>query len=276
MTWEQAVLWLRRQSDKKELVKDCYYDDPIEVAADRYFSSDEWNTVKQIVGFKFPCNVLDIGAGRGMSSYAFAKENCKVTALEPDRSKIVGSGAIKKLFEEKKLPISIVEDFGEKLPFEDNSFDIVYGRAVLHHAKDIQSFCNEACRVLKNGGLLFLTREHVVSKKNDLDKFFQSHTLHKLYGGENAYLLKEYRNAIIRSGLRIKKTLSPFATPINYAPMSKEQANEMVKSIIRKRCGENQLFSKVMFNIIKRLFVLYNSHCSHIPGRLYSFLARKE
>ena len=35
MTWEQAVLWLRQQPDSADLVRACFYDDPLSAAADR-------------------------------------------------------------------------------------------------------------------------------------------------------------------------------------------------------------------------------------------------
>jgi protein-L-isoaspartate O-methyltransferase len=90
LTWEEAVQSLRNQPDQKELVQYCYYDDPLESAAERFAQSEEWFAVTQLLKQKIPGQVLDIGAGRGISSYAFAKAGCSDTSLEPDSSKLVG------------------------------------------------------------------------------------------------------------------------------------------------------------------------------------------
>ena len=197
LTWEEAVIWLREQPEKAKLVHDCYYDDPIEQAANRYSNSEEWLAVKKLLNKYLPGKVLDLGAGRGISSYAFAKEGCNVIALEPSSSDIVGVGAIKAINSKSSLSIKISQHHAESLPFPDNSFDIVYGRAVMHHCKNISVLCEEASRVLKPGGIFLATREHVLSQREDLQNFLDSHSLHFLYGGENAYLLDEYVNSIV-------------------------------------------------------------------------------
>jgi hypothetical protein len=38
ITWEEAVLWLRNQPDQAELVRACFYDDPLPAAAERYYA----------------------------------------------------------------------------------------------------------------------------------------------------------------------------------------------------------------------------------------------
>ena len=35
-TWQDAVVWLRNQTDRRQLVLDAYYDDPLLAAAKRY------------------------------------------------------------------------------------------------------------------------------------------------------------------------------------------------------------------------------------------------
>jgi len=200
MNWEQAVIELKTQRDKQELVKACFYDDPLIDATKRYYNSTEWKEVAKYLP-REKGKVLDIGAGRGISSYALAKEDWDVTAIEPDPSEIVGSGAIRKLAEENNLDIKVVEGQGEKIPFEDSIFDMVYMRQVLHHAENLEKFCKEAGRVLKTGGVFIATREHVISKKEDLSKFLENHPLHKLYGGENAFLLEEYKKVIENAGI---------------------------------------------------------------------------
>jgi SAM-dependent methyltransferase len=40
----------------------------------------------------------------------------------------------------------------EKIPFDDNTFDVVYSKSVLEHVKNTDNFVSESLRVLKPGG----------------------------------------------------------------------------------------------------------------------------
>ena len=275
ISWEDAVHWLRSRPEQKKLVYHCYYDDPIEKAADRFYNSEEWHAVFQILRSHLPGKVLDIGAGRGISTYAFARLGCSVTSLEPDPSPLVGSQAIRQLFSVTGLPVTIVEEAGEQLPFAEASFDIVYGRAVFHHARDLKRFCSEAHRVLKPGGIFLMSREHVISQKKDLNSFLNAHPLHSLYGGENAFLLDEYTDAICSSGLNILKTIGPYESVINYAPMTDKEFSQMVASAFVKFLGKKPC----AWLAGQHFFVKWQGRrlslkCDH-PGRLYTFWARK-
>lgn len=275
MTWEAAVCWLRDDPGNQELVWQCYYDDPIDQAAERFFMSEEWRDVKTLLPVEKTLSVLDIGAGRGISSYAFAKMGFLVTALEPDGSKIVGAGAIRELIERSGVTITIVEERGESLPFPDDSFDVVYGRAVCHHADNLQKFCAEAERVLKPGGTFLMTREHVISRKLDLQTFLDSHPLHHLYGGENAYLLSDYVQAINSSGLRDVKIIRSFESAINYAPTTSEELQKMIvrpyKRLFGRKFAERLAAWDVFVSWRKRRLSLKDD----APGRLYTFKATK-
>jgi SAM-dependent methyltransferase len=168
-----------------------------------------------------------------------------------------------------------VQEWGETLPFANNTFDIVYGRAVLHHAKDLKQLCKEAARVLKPGGYFLATREHILSRKEDLQNFLDSHPLHHLYGGENAYLLEEYTDAIRSSGLQIIRSFNPLESVINYFPMSKSQYQSQVKNSLARRFGETLASKLAMFEQVQSLYSWYMSRKLDTPGRLYSFLAIK-
>jgi SAM-dependent methyltransferase len=93
-TWEQAVEWLRQQPDQQTLVRDCYFDDPLIEACERFVNSEEWQATLRYLP-RVTGKVLDLGAGRGISSYGLAKAGWQVTALEPDPSNLVGAGAIR-------------------------------------------------------------------------------------------------------------------------------------------------------------------------------------
>lgn len=124
------------------------------------------------------------------------------------------------------------------------------------------------------------TREHVISKRKDLQAFLDSHPLHKFYGGENAFLLDEYLSAIQLAGLEVQCALAPLDSPINYFPMTTEQhfiyCTRPVASILGKFLS-NLIFSQGhMFGraMMKRLVAALN-YRDQTPGRLYSFVAIK-
>ena len=275
LTWEEAVRWLKSQPDRQDLVKDCYYDDSVLEAAQRFVISEEWQAVFDIAKDWMKGNVLDLGAGNGISSYAFAITGCRVTALEPNPSDIVGAGAIAKLAKESNLDIEVIQSYGESLPFADNSFDIVYGRQVLHHAENLSKLCQEAARVLRPKGLFVATREHVISQPQDLELFLQSHPLHQLYGGENAFLLKQYYDAISQAGLTLQSSYGHYQSVINYAPITRSKYQENIANKLKKYVGSqlaNWLSSQL--NFIK---LVSNVHTlrDRTAGRLYSFIAIK-
>jgi SAM-dependent methyltransferase len=227
MSWEEAVAWLRTQPDQVDLVRDCYFEDPILAAAERYRTSAEWQAVRDLVGTNGG-RALDVGAGRGISSYALARDGWSVTALEPDPSDLVGSGAIAQLASDAVLPIEVVADWGESLPFADGTFDLVYGRQVLHHARDLGQLCSELARVLKPGGLFLATREHVIFRDADLQVFLNEHPLHRYYGGEHAYRLRDYVGAIESAGIRLVKVLNPWASAINLHPRTERDIARLI------------------------------------------------
>ncbi|MER8595870.1 class I SAM-dependent methyltransferase [Mesorhizobium sp. M1182] len=264
MTWEEAVSWLKSQPDKARLVEACFYDDPILQSAERFYSTTEWHETQRILSGRRG-RALDIGAGRGISSFALAKDGWQVTALEPDPSPEVGAGAVFRLAREANLPIDVVTDWGEKLPFDDASFDLVYCRAVLHHARDLNRLCAEAGRVLRSGGLMLAAREHVISNDKDLDVFLRGHPLHHLYGGEKAYRKSEYIFALTQAGLTLSHVLNPFQSDINLFPDT---------PLDLKRRWSKKL--RLPWPAIIPDFALpLAGAVTRGPGRLYSFVARK-
>ena len=95
--------------------------------------------------------VLEIGPGAGAHSSLFAYKGAKMTAVDitPDRA-VSTSRKLKLLSDEKEHFVFNADS--ESLPFEDNSFDIVYSNGVLHHTNDTEKAISEVYRVLKPGG----------------------------------------------------------------------------------------------------------------------------
>lgn len=263
LSWEAAVLWLRNQPGQQELVHACFYDDPLPAAAARYAASTEWQAVRSLLPSSFG-RALDIGAGRGIAAYALARDGWDVVALEPDPSTVVGAAAIRALASETGLDIEVIERQGEDLPFADASFDLVHCRQVLHHASHLNTLCREIGRVLKPGGMLLATREHVISRHEDLPQFLSGHPLHKLYGGEHAYLLHEYTAAIRQGRMSLVQVLNPFQSDINLYPETRMQLKQRLS---------NKLHLPVCF--VPDFALGWIGKFSNNPGRLYTFIGRK-
>lgn len=263
-TWEHAVLWLRAQPDQAELVRACFYDDPLLGAAERYYQSTEWAAARALLPTG-PGRALDIGSGRGISAYALSRDGWSVVALEPDPSPVVGADAIRALARDARLEIAVVQERGERLPFADASFDLVHCRQALHHARDLAQLTREIGRVLKPGACFVALREHVISRSQDLRAFQDAHPLHHLYGGECAYRLREYEHAIEAAGMRLKAVLNPLQSDINLYPQTLPQ----VKRQIAQRL--HLPIARFVPDAALRLL----GHMLSTPGRLYSFVAER-
>lgn len=276
-TWEEAVGWLRSQPDQHDLVVGAYYDDPLSAAAQRYWQSAEWQAVRALLPGVANARALDVGAGRGIASYALAKEGFAVTALEPDPSALVGAQAIRQLAVDAGLPITVTQEFSERLPFADASFELVFARAVLHHTTDLAAACREFFRVLKPGGSLIAVREHVISSDADLPAFLDLHPLHKLYGGENAFRLDTYTAALQDAGFRLQEVLAPLRSPINFAPQTTRSLQaEVARRLSRGVPGLARLIGGALrLPGLWALLLPALERVDHRPGRLYSFIARK-
>jgi len=276
-SWEQAVLWLRSQPEQVDIVRAGYYDDPLLAAAQRYERSDEWQAVRGLLPDARGCRALEVGAGRGIVSYAFARAGFTVTASEPDGSEIVGAPAIRRLVGEAHLAIDVIQAYSEQLPFQSKQFDLVFARAVLHHTRSLERACGEFFRVLKPGGRLIAIREHVISRPQDLAAFLEAHPLHHLYGGENAFLLREYVHAIRRAGFPRVGVVSPFANAINLAPSTPAT---ILRELAERVSGGNLVLRRALVSafaipgawaVVRTLLRVVDNR----PGRLYSFIATR-
>jgi SAM-dependent methyltransferase len=96
---------------------------------------------------------LEIGAGTGYFSLNLLKQgiltHVTCTDVSPGMLETLSGSA-----ERLGLDVETAVCDAEALPFDDDSFDVVFGHAVLHHIPDLPQAFREFRRVLKPGGVI--------------------------------------------------------------------------------------------------------------------------
>ena len=101
---------------------------------------------------------LEIGAGTGYFSLHLLMSGVVARATCTDISPGMVA-ALEENAERLELEVEALVADAERLPFEDDSFDLVVGHAVLHHLPDLTQAFAEIFRVLKPGGTIVFAGE---------------------------------------------------------------------------------------------------------------------
>lgn len=101
-----------------------------------------------------PRNVLDVGAGAGHGSFAVAPYAGKVTALDPSLDML---RVLEKAARDRSIGNIVTrEGRAERLPFDNDTFDLVVSRFSAHHWRDPESSLKEMRRVVAPGGSVLI------------------------------------------------------------------------------------------------------------------------
>jgi ubiquinone/menaquinone biosynthesis C-methylase UbiE len=134
--------------------------------------------------------VLEVGCGAGTDLVRFARGGAIVTGVDLSSS---GIALARKNFEQQGLSADLREADGERLPFEDDSFDLVYAHGVIQYTPDTERIVEECRRVLKPGGQAVFQAYNRVSWLNALSKLMKVPLEH-----EGAPVLKKFSAAEFR------------------------------------------------------------------------------
>lgn len=157
----------KKSSDDKQRARDQWSKDPAgaayasthrfgsreffdEVERHRYQDYAPW--MPEIMGFRdfSGARLLEVGCGMGTDLLQFARGGAQVTGIDLTPRSIEISRQHLALYDQQG-------DFAnadcERLPFADESFDVVYSNGVLHHTPDTAAAVHEIHRVLRPGGL---------------------------------------------------------------------------------------------------------------------------
>jgi ubiquinone/menaquinone biosynthesis C-methylase UbiE len=177
------------------------------------------------LGFKKNCKVLDVGGGTGHTHASFFQypDEIEYFLLDPNL-RLLHDQFIRIYPKLSYLSMAHILGNAEKLPFKDNSFDLLLNISAIDHLEDYEKFIDEAFRVLNHGGELLIS-SHLdipVSTNNKTklsDKLLSSslwervaryNYYRKHQVGEDDHTLhlentKPIEKSLIKSGFKIRK-----------------------------------------------------------------------
>jgi ubiquinone/menaquinone biosynthesis C-methylase UbiE len=112
--------------------------------------------------------VLDIGCGTGNYAAALTQTSrCRVSGVDPSPRMLDWA-------RDAAPWESLAQGSAERLPFGDDSFDVVMSTDVIHHIGDRDAYFREAARVLRPGGrLVTVTDSHdAIPRRRPLSSHF--------------------------------------------------------------------------------------------------------
>jgi SAM-dependent methyltransferase len=140
--------------------------------------------------------VLDVGCGAGTDLARFARGGAVVTGVDVAASAIA---LARQNFDQQGLRGEFQVADGEQLPFEADTFDLVYAHGVVQYTPGGQRLVEECRRVLKPGGEAVFQVYNRVSWLNALSKLMKVPLEH-----EDAPVLRKY------SATEFRRLLSGF------------------------------------------------------------------
>jgi SAM-dependent methyltransferase len=115
-------------------------------------------------------SVLEVGCGAGVDLVRFARGGADVTGVDLTASAIALARAN---FDQQNLRGTFEVADGERLPFPDNTFDLVFAHGVVQYTPNPKQLVEECRRVLKPGGEAIFQVYNRISWLNALSKLMK-------------------------------------------------------------------------------------------------------
>lgn len=118
---------------------------------EQYFSLQRpYQAVKDFLGSVRGKEILDFACGTGWASVYFARSGANCHGLDISVKSIEAARLTAEINGLSQC-CTFKVGAGEAIPYDDNTFDLIFGNAALHHV-DLEMIPEELARVLKPGG----------------------------------------------------------------------------------------------------------------------------
>ncbi len=143
--------------------------------------------------------VLEVGAAKAWASRFWLERECEYVATDilVDEKIGLGRGAFYGDF-------GRVQADGENLPFSDQTFDVTYCVATLHHALDLPKMVREMARVTRHGGVVAGLNEGTRGLGRSADNPEQAGEK-ELGINEHVHTVWAYLAAFTRAGVTVRR-----------------------------------------------------------------------
>jgi SAM-dependent methyltransferase len=153
--------------------------------------------------------VLDAGCGGGGTALSLAEEADFAVGLDLE-ARFRDSGT--RLARERQVGrVAFVQGDGARLPFADGTFDVVFSHSVIEHVASAQGYLHECHRVLRAGGVLYLSTAPYLSLAGaHLPRLLVPVPLHLIVGRRRAFAAFNWLARRAPWALREKKEANTF------------------------------------------------------------------
>lgn len=156
----------------------------------RTADNEHLRIIMEQLSFEQYNKVLDLGTGSGFLAFPLAKTYPQIHVIGLDIAPQVLERNRKKVKVEQLNNLEFIVYDGIKFPFPDNSFTHIVTRYAIHHFPDINKCFEEMYRVLKPGGMLFISDP--TPNENDIEGFVDAFMQLKPDGHVKFYTETEY------------------------------------------------------------------------------------
>lgn len=164
--------------------------------------------------------LLEVGVGTGSDSLQWARAGCRVHGIALTEEAIAHVRHRLAVYGLEADDLRVAD--GERLPYDDGTFDVLYSWGVIHHSPDTERALREIVRVTRPGG----TIKVMVCHRPSLNTWFRWLRFAALPGqpfrsltwvmhhhfespGTKAYTRAEFEDMAARAGARIAAIRTP-------------------------------------------------------------------